>query len=64
MKEYVKKTFIIVVLAAAIILNVLIALRPVFSYDESYTIALARNSFSDIIRITKNDVHAPMYYFA
>ena len=50
-------------LACAILLNLVIALRPVFSYDESYTIAMARNSFSDIVRITANDVHAPLYYF-
>ena len=50
-------------LACAVLLNLVIALRPVFSYDESYTIAMARNSFSDIVRITANDVHAPLYYF-
>jgi len=50
-------------LACAILLNLVIAIRPVFSYDESYTIAMARNSFSDIVRITANDVHAPLYYF-
>lgn len=50
-------------LACAILLNLVIALRPIFSYDESYTIAMARNSFSDIVRITANDVHAPLYYF-
>lgn len=51
-------------LAVAMIVNLIIALRPVFSYDESYTIALARNSFSEIVRITGSDVHAPLYYFA
>ena len=63
-KEYVKRISLVIVLAVAIALNVIIAFRPVFSYDESYTIALARNSFADIVKITKNDVHAPMYYFA
>lgn len=50
-------------LALAIVTNLVIALRPVFSYDESYTIAMVRNSFLDIVRITANDVHAPLYYF-
>lgn len=46
-----------------IVANCLMMFRPVFSYDESYTIAMARNSFSNIVRITANDVHAPLYYF-
>ena len=37
-KEYVKRISLVIVLAVAIALNVLIAFRPVFSYDESYTI--------------------------
>lgn len=33
-------------------------------YDEAYTLAMIPHSFSDILRITAEDVHPPLYYFA
>lgn len=32
-------------------------------YDETYTLALCKHTFSDIVRITASDVHPPLYYF-
>lgn len=34
-----------------------------FWYDEAYTIALMKYSFSEIWKITSTDVHPPLYYF-
>ncbi len=33
-------------------------------FDESYSVAIAKHSFSDIWNITGNDVHPPLYYWA
>ena len=33
-----------------------------FWYDEAYTIGMIRRDFSDIIHITSQDVHPPLYY--
>lgn len=32
-------------------------------FDESYSVAIARHSFSEIWQITANDVHPPFYYW-
>lgn len=64
MRKIIKWKWELLVISVLLGLNCIVLFRPVFSYDESYTIALARNSFADIVRITKSDVHAPMYYFA
>ena len=32
-------------------------------FDESYSVGIARHSFSEIWKITGNDVHPPLYYF-
>lgn len=32
-------------------------------YDEAYTVAMMQYSFTDILGITANDVHPPLYYF-
>lgn len=34
-----------------------------FWYDEAYTIAIMKHSFSEIWKITATDVHPPLYYF-
>ncbi|MBO4775831.1 MAG: hypothetical protein J5515_04370 [Lachnospiraceae bacterium] len=33
------------------------------AYDQGYTVAMVRHSFSDIITLCSNDVHSPLYYF-
>ena len=40
-----------------------LCISPVCGYDESYTISMISHSFSDIVRITSQDVHSPFYYF-
>lgn len=32
-------------------------------YDEAYSLAMIKRSFGDILRITAEDVHPPLYYF-
>ena len=51
--------------AAIILTNIsalILCFNKVFTYDESYTIALAGKSISEIIEITSQDVHTPFYY--
>lgn len=40
-----------------------LCISPVCGYDESYTISMISHSFSDIVKITSQDVHSPLYYF-
>lgn len=38
-------------------------INQTFWYDEAYTIAIMKHSFSEIWKITATDVHPPLYYF-
>ncbi len=38
-------------------------LHQTFWYDEAYTIALVKYSYTEILEITSSDVHPPLYYF-
>ena len=38
-------------------------INQTFWYDEAYTLAIMKHSFSEIWRITAADVHPPLYYF-
>lgn len=38
-------------------------INQTFWYDEAYTIAIMKHSFSEIWKITASDVHPPLYYF-
>ena len=53
-------SFWILICAAAYFI---LCISPVCDYDESYTVSMISHSFSDIVKITSNDVHSPMYYF-
>ncbi len=50
-----------------IILGTIFILLPAFHsniwFDESYSVAIANHSFSEIWQITGNDVHPPLYYW-
>ncbi len=50
-----------------IILGIIFILIPAFHtniwFDESYSVAIANKSFSDIWTITGHDVHPPIYYW-
>ena len=52
---------------AIIILGILFVSLSIFHtnlwFDESYSVAIVRHSFSEIWQITGNDVHPPLYYF-
>lgn len=50
------------ILVAANLLYFFLACSQVFCYDESYTIGMISREFSEIIDITANDVHSPLYY--
>lgn len=41
----------------------LLCIHKSFTYDEAYTIGMINRSYQDIIEITANDVHSPLYYF-
>ena len=59
-----RQTFPILVLitvASLFVYFVIVTTRTVYSFDESYTMALIRYSFVDIWRITSLDVHPPLY---
>ena len=48
-----------------VIINIMclvLTFHKVFWYDEAYTVGMVQREFSDIIRITSNDVHTPFYY--
>lgn len=57
-----KKTHI-----AIIVIGILFILVAAFHqdiwFDESYSVAIARHSFSEIWTISGNDVHPPLYYW-
>lgn len=50
-----------------ILLGIIFICLPAFHkniwFDESYSVAIAKHSFSDIWNITGNDVHPPLYYW-
>ncbi len=56
----------IIVYSAAILVIlswIPMALTKSLAYDQAYTLAMVRHSFSDIIRLCSMDVHSPLYYF-
>ena len=56
-----KKHIIIIVLGIIFIL--LAAFHEDIWFDESYSVAIAKHSFSEIWNITGNDVHPALYYW-
>ena len=50
-----------------ILLGIIFICLPAFHkniwFDESYSVAIAKHSFSDIWNITGHDVHPPLYYW-
>ncbi len=60
-KVYIILTFLWLLICAAAYL--ILCISPVCDYDESYTVSMISHSFSDIVKITSNDVHSPVYYF-
>ena len=53
-----------ILLTTAFILYTIIGFGGQYIWaDESYSLAMAGRSFSDIWRITGQDVHPPLYYF-
>ena len=55
--------FLMALSAFVIILWIPMALTKNVAYDQGYTVAMVRHSFSDIITLCSNDVHSPLYYF-
>lgn len=55
-----------VVVASALvaaILSLVIGLQQSVWFDEAYSILLAKQSFGEIVRLTSQDVHPPLYYW-
>ena len=49
--------------AAVLLLWLPLSFTKNLAYDQGYTIAMVRHSFSDIVKLCSNDVHSPLYYF-
>ena len=60
-----KNQKIIIYLSAAffILLWIPLAITKNTAYDQTYTVAMVRHSFSEMIALCSNDVHSPLYYF-
>lgn len=52
----------VAILVIANLLYLSLCCSQVFCYDESYTIGMISRDFMEIIDITSNDVHSPLYY--
>ena len=68
-KEKSKKKFLsfktahIIIIILGTIFILLGAFHEDIWFDESYSVAIANHSFSEIWQITGNDVHPPLYYW-
>ena len=51
------------ILVIAVVMYVLLMFNNNVWYDEAYSLAMIKHSFSEIARITAEDVHPPLYYF-
>lgn len=59
-----KQNILLLALSAVVMcLWIPLAITKNVAYDQGYTVAMVRHSFSDIIRLCSNDVHSPLYYF-
>lgn len=65
--EYIKRNYITINLVLIVYTFSLLLynnlLHQTFWYDEAYTIALVKYSYTEILEITSSDVHPPLYYF-
>lgn len=52
-----------IIIAAGTVMALLLCITQSITYDEAYTIGMINRSYADIIEITANDVHSPLYYF-
>lgn len=59
-----KKYLHIAVIVLGSIFICLCAFHTSLWFDESYSVAIAKHGFSDIWKITGNDVHPALYYWA
>ena len=57
-----KKTHIAIIVIGILFLLVAAFHQDIW-FDESYSVAIARHSFSEIWTISGNDVHPPLYYW-
>lgn len=62
-KKINKKYVHIGIIILGIIFILLSAFHEDIWFDESYSVAIAKHSFSEIWNITGNDVHPPLYYW-
>lgn len=63
-KRYETNTIImILIIILSIIFFSVNNLYSYYSFDEAYSITIIQNNFKEIIYVTKNDVHPPLYYF-
>lgn len=56
-----KKIYFILIVLIGLYLRAGLSTREVW-YDEAFTSKMIKNSYSDIIRLSVNDVHPPLYY--
>ena len=63
MRRISKKYIHIAIIIIGIIFILLSAFHDNIWFDESYSVSIARHSFSEIWEITGHDVHPPLYYW-
>lgn len=54
---------IAIIFASILVLVYCASINHTFWYDEAYTMAMMKYSFSEMWTITSNDVHPPLYYY-
>ncbi|MBO4347786.1 MAG: glycosyltransferase family 39 protein [Lachnospiraceae bacterium] len=62
-KEENKRALVYAAAVFAILLWIPLSITKSVAYDQSYTVAMVRHSFSEIITLCSYDVHSPLYYF-
>ena len=63
LKKIDKKHIHIGIILLGVVFICLSAFHKDIWFDESYSVAIAKHSFSEIWNITGNDVHPPLYYW-
>ncbi|MBO5347470.1 MAG: hypothetical protein J6A45_04990 [Lachnospiraceae bacterium] len=62
-QDKILKIMNVVVVVACTCMSLLLCITQSITYDEAYTIGMINRSYVDVVEITANDVHSPLYYF-
>lgn len=61
-KNYTTKTYLIISIFSIVFIGFNINYKY-FGYDEAFTLQLIKDSYSNIWKVTSDDVHPPLYYW-